>query len=172
MDPKPIFRRGANLSRNYFVSFGGERLHGIARLIKPIGKDKAPARLSFGMDGRGDERGAGAFGQKRRERRGGCKPPEKRRPQTVIAGMLIAQNADQPAAAQQLDGAMESFAAIEQFHSGATAHAPDVRVDVAIAELLINGAVADVTDVVGKKLREQFPIAQMTKNKNDRRSLA
>ena len=86
--------------------------------------------------------------------------------------MLVAQNADRPAAAQQFDGAMESFAAVKQFHSGASSHTADVRIDVAVTELLINRAVSNITDVVGEKLREQFPVAQMTENEHHRSAIA
>jgi hypothetical protein len=89
----------------------------------------------------------------------------------VIAGMLIAQNANQAAAAQQFDCAMKSFITVEEFHADPPSAPANVRVDVTIAELLINGAVADVIEVVGKKLREQFPTTEMTKDENDRRSL-
>src|SRR6266851_8971861 len=82
--------------------------------------------------------------------------------------MLIAQDANRPAAAQQFDRAMKSFAAIEQLHAGPAANFPHVRVNEAISELLINGAVADVTDQPRQDLREQFPIAQMTEHKDDR----
>ena len=135
-----------------------------------VGKNKTPARLSVCIDVCADKRRAGALCQKCREWRSRSEPSEEWRPQTVVAGMLIAENTDGASAAEQLDGAMKSFAAIEQFNSGAAADAAHVAVDVAIAELLINGAGPNITDKVRKQLREQFPVAEMAEHEDDRRS--
>ena len=62
--------------------------------------------------------------------------------------MLVAENADNASAAEQFDGAMKSFAAIEKFDSGAGARATNMCVDVAVAELLVNGAGANVIEIV------------------------
>ena len=114
----------------------------------------APARHAVGVKADGDERRARAFRQKRRQRSCRCKFSEERRPQTLIARVLVAQNADHAAATQQLDRFLKTFFAIEHFDAGAAAQFSHMFIDQAIAEFLIDRAIAGVVDERRKNLRE------------------
>ncbi len=86
--------------------------------------------------------------------------------------MLIAQDPDRAAAAEQLDRFMETFVAIEKFDAGAPTQRANVFVDVTIFQRLINGAVAHVTDGGGEHLRLQFPVSDVAQDKNYRPAAA
>src|ERR1043165_624939 len=113
MHPKPIFRCLPNLMLNRLVSLQGDGVHRVAGRIEARGENHPPARRPFGVDRRGDQRGSGSFCQQTREGRSRGKSAEERRPKTMVAGVLIAQNSNESAGTQQFNWLVKAFAPIE-----------------------------------------------------------
>ena len=101
---------------------------------------------------RGDECGAGPFAKQTRQRRSRGQPPEERSPEAVVAGVLVAENPDHAAAAQEPDRFGKSFAPIEKFDPKTGALSPDESIEITIAEFLINRAEAGVAKMMGGKI--------------------
>ncbi len=93
VNPKPIFGRLRICSAMTSIGFGGEGGNGIFRPSSAGVKTIRQRPRPFGEDGGADDGGLGPFGEERGERRGGSEPTEERRPQSVIARMLIRQDA-------------------------------------------------------------------------------
>ena len=84
----------------------------------------------------------------------------------MIASMLIRQNADAAAGAEQIDDWLESGLAIEQFQARLAARPPNMLVNVRIAKFLINARVSYKPDKVRHQLRKQFPCSQMAQHEH------
>ena len=82
--------------------------------------------------------------------------------------MLVRQNADNPATAQQLNRFAETFAALKDFHAKSTAGFTNVSIDVRIANALINGR----GPLPAREMREQsgakLPGADVTQEHDER----
>src|SRR5207245_362417 len=81
--------------------------------------------------------------------------------------MLITQNSNRAATAQQLDCFMKTFVAIEKFNASTSTQYAHVFVDVTILQRLIDRAVPHVTDRHGKTQGLQLPIPDVAQNKDD-----
>ena len=90
----------------------------------------------------------------------------------MIPGVLIAQNADHPAAAEQTNRLGEASTTIEQFHAETRALAPNEFVDAAIAQFLEDGSEPDEAEMMRQNLREQFPIPEMAQRQHHRSARA
>src|SRR5437667_10639573 len=82
----------------------------------------------------------------------------------MVASMLIRQNADAAAGAEQIDDWLESGLAIEQFQARLAARPPHMLVNVRIAKFLINARVSYKPAKVGPQLRKQFQCSQMAQH--------
>ena len=60
----------------------------------------------------------------------------------MVARVLIAQNPDHPAAAEEPDCLLEAFAPVEELDAKASSLLPNELIEVAVAQFLINGAQA------------------------------
>jgi hypothetical protein len=85
--------------------------------------------------------------------------------------MLIAQNAEPAAAAQELSRLSESFAALKQLHACAATLPAHVFVDALVAETLVYGAHLGVSEERREQVRDRFPIREMTEH-NDCRPIS
>ena len=86
----------------------------------------------------------------------------------MITGVLIAQDADHAAAAEEPDRCLKTFAPVEELDAKASALLPDEAIEMAVAEFLINGAQTDMIEIVRHNLGEQFPVAEMTERDHHR----
>jgi hypothetical protein len=86
--------------------------------------------------------------------------------------MLVGQNTDAAAGAQQIDHRLKSLLAIEQFQASLAACPTHMRVNEAIAKFLIDTRIPHVADEFGHQLREQFPNSEMTQNEHYRNATA
>jgi hypothetical protein len=86
----------------------------------------------------------------------------------VIAGVLVGQNANATAGPQQIDHGLKSLLAIEQFQASLATCPAHMRVNEAIAKLLIDTRIPYVADKLRHQLREQFPYSKMTQNEHHR----
>src|SRR5207249_10635095 len=143
-----------------------------AGLIEPLSEHHAPARASGGVNSSGNQRGPRTLGEESRQRRSGRQPPEKRRPNPVIASMLIRQNADASAGAQQLDHRLKSVVAIEQFQSRLTAGPPHMLVNETVAQPLVYTRISNKPNEFRHQLREHFPRSEVTQNEHHRNACA
>ena len=64
----------------------------------------------------------------------------------MVARVLIAQDPDHPAAAEEPDRLLEAFAPVEELDPKAGALLPNESIEVAVAQLLINGAQPGVAE--------------------------
>ena len=87
---------------------------------------------------------------------------QRRRPQPVIAGVLVGQNTNATAGTQQIDHGLKSLLAIEQFQASLATCPAHMRVNEAIAKFLIDTRIPHVADKLRHQLREQFPYSEMT----------
>jgi hypothetical protein len=67
---------------------------------------------------------------------------------------------------------LKAFFPVEHFDTGSCAQTAHMLVNSAIAEPLVNGAVAHVADKLREKLRAKFPITKMAQEENDGPALA
>ena len=167
MNPKPVRRCGANLRCDDVRRFFGQGLDGLRWLVDWRAENHAPTRRAFGIDGGGDDRRASALGEQRGQRRGRREPAEKWRPESVIAGVLVAQNSDRTAAAQQFTRAIEPVLTIEHLYFGARATLANIGVDPAVAQLLVNRRVPHVSEVFRQEQRKQFPVPHVAEREDD-----
>lgn len=72
----------------------------------------------------------------------------------MVASMLIRQNADAAAGAEQINDWLESGLAIEQFQARLAARPPNMLVNVRIAKFLINARVSYKPDKIRHQLRK------------------
>ena len=79
----------------------------------------------------------------------------------MVARVLVAQNTHATAGAEQFDHGLKAVFAIKEFKAGATTGAPHMRVDEAIAKLLVHAGVSHVTDELGHQLGKQLPNSEM-----------
>jgi hypothetical protein len=86
----------------------------------------------------------------------------------LIAGVLIAQNSDRAAIAQQLERFLKTFSAVEHFDPGPSTQFSHMFVNEAVAKSLIDCAVSDVADKSWQDLRAEFPVAEMTQDQHNR----
>ena len=82
----------------------------------------------------------------------------------MIASVLIAQDADQPTAAKELNRLLKTFAAIEQHGAGAATYFSYMRINETVAEFLVNRADANGSAESRNSLSEQFPTPEMTQH--------
>src|SRR5437868_1548092 len=144
MHPEPIFGRLADLFFDNIVCFRSERFHGVAGGVESIGKNHSPACALVRVNSGGDDCGTSAFGKQGGKRRSRSEAPEERRPKAVVASMLIAQNADPAARAQQFAHWLESVFAIKKLQSSATARSAHIGVDEAYATLLLSAHISTI----------------------------
>ena len=126
----------AIISFIFAVSDGTLSLGGSKAGLKIIRHFPGPSVIKGG----GDQGRAGAFAEQRRERRSRGQPPEERRPKAMVARVLVAQNPDHPAAAEEPDCLLEAFAPVEELDPKAGPLLPNEPIEVAVAQFLINGA--------------------------------
>src|SRR5262249_48743856 len=85
----------------------------------------------------------------------------------MIASVLVGQNPHAAPGAKQVDHGLEAVFAIKEFQSCLTAGAPNVRVDKAVAESLIDAGIPYVADELRHKLGKQFPDSEMAQHQHD-----
>src|SRR5436190_14984283 len=169
MHPEPIFGRLADLFFDNFVCFRSERFHGVAGGIESIGKNHSPACALMRVNSGSDDCGTSAFGKQGGKRRSRSEASEERRPKAVVASMLVAQNADPAARAQQFDHWLESVFAIKKLQTGTATCAAHMGVDEAIAKLLIYARISNITHKLWHQLRKQFQSTKRLKKKTHRK---
>ena len=86
--------------------------------------------------------------------------------------MLVGQNTNTAAGAQQIDYRLKSLLAIEQFQASLATCPTHMRVNEPIAKFLINTRIPHVADEFRHQLREQFPDSKMTQNEYHRNASA
>src|SRR5213078_4823391 len=123
---------------------------------------------AVGVERSGEQGRAGPLAEQAGQRRGRCKPPKERRPKAVIASMLVAQDSDHAAAAQEPNRFLKTFAPIEELHAKTGALLPNESIEMPVAEFLINRAQAGAAEIVRHDLRKQFPVAEVTERDHDR----
>src|SRR5260370_3820980 len=153
MNPKPIFGGDANLLLDDLIYSRGELGNGSARLVNPLGKHHAPARWTDCVSPSSNNRRSGALREQSRQRRSGRQSSEERRPQSVVASVLVGQNAHATAGAQQFDHRLKSDLTIEQFQSSLAARPTHMLVNETIATFLINARISHEPN----KVRHPFP---------------
>ena len=158
----------ADLFFDNIVCFRSERFHGVAGGIESIGKNHSPACALLRVNSGGDDCGTSASGKQGGKRRSRSEASEERRPKAVVASMLVAQNADPAARAQQFDHWLESVFAIKKLQTGTATCAAHMGVDEAIAKLLIYARISNITHKLWHQLRKQFPSGEMTQNEDHR----
>src|SRR5437762_5106354 len=146
MHPKPIFGRLADLFFDNIVCFRSERFHGVTWGIESIGKNHSPACALLRVNSSGDDCSTSASGKQGSQRRSRSEASEERRPKAVVASMLIAQNADPAARAQQFDHWLESIFAIKKLQAGAATRSAHMGVDESIAKLVIYARISNIAD--------------------------
>ena len=146
VQPETILRRNLRLSFDQFICFGGDRFNGIAGFVDARSERHSPTPRGFGVNRSSEHRRAGAFCQERRQRRSRGELSKKRDPQTLVTRMLIAQDSNRTTATQNFDRFLKTFVAIKHFNAGEPPQRPDVFVDVAVFQWLINGAIAHIPD--------------------------
>ena len=139
MDPEPIFRRAPDLPLDDFVDASGERFN------------RGPVTRDWWLDNRTPARKSGSIHSHRPNLR--IRPSseqsgqwccrsnaaEKRRPDASVASVLVAQNSDAAAVAQQLDSLPKALAAFKNFKAKTTAGSTHVPINKRILQPLING---------------------------------
>src|SRR5215472_9728497 len=138
--PEPILRCAPDLLFNNLIDFGCEGSDRSICSIKALDEHHAPPGKTVRVNSGCNERSAGAFGKKRSQRRSGSQPSKKRRPDSVVTGMLIAQNADAAAGTKQVDHGPKAIFTIKELQAGSTTGAPHMRVNEAIAKFLIHAS--------------------------------
>src|SRR4029077_5792735 len=155
MYPKPIFRCDANLFLDNLIDHRsqGRNRSVLLRRIKAFGEYHAPTRWTCCVNASSDERRSGAFGKQSRQRRSGGQFSEKRRPNPVITSVLVGQNTDAAAGAQQFDHRIKSGLTIEQLRPSLAARPTYMLVNETVAKLLINARISHEADKLRHQLR-------------------
>src|SRR5438046_9536717 len=86
--------------------------------------------------------------------------------------MLVHQNADAAATAQQLDRFSETFAALKDFQTKLAARLPNVPIDVWITDALVNGRSAMTVREMREQSSAKLPGTIMDQEKHERMLLA
>ena len=120
-------------------------------------KHHAPFRGPRGKKGCGDESGAGPFAKQCGQRRSRGQSPKERSPEAVIAGVLVTQDPDHAAAAQEPDGFGKAFAPIEKFDPKTGALLPNQSIEIGVAEFLVNRAQTGVTKMTRAGIARSAP---------------
>ena len=167
MHPKPIFWCDTNLLLDHLVYCPRSVRNGSTWLVEPLGEHHSPARWTGCVNSSSDERRVGPLCKQTRQRRSGRESSEKRRPNSMVASVLVGQNADAATRAQQVDHRLKSDLAVEQFQASLAARPAHMLVNETVAELLINARVSHEANKPGHQLREQFPCPEMTQNEDD-----
>ena len=81
--------------------------------------------------------------------------------------MLIAQNANRAPGAQEVHDRLKSFLAIKELQTVPAPNSPEMRINVTIAELLIDARVPNVSNEFRWYVREEFPSSKMTQNEHN-----
>src|SRR5438046_6410385 len=82
--------------------------------------------------------------------------------------MLVHQNADAAATAQQLDRFSETFAALKDFQTKLAARLPNVPIDVWITDALVNGRSALPVREMREQSRAKLPGTNMAQEQHER----
>jgi hypothetical protein len=91
------------------------------------------------VNGESDQFGVRAPRQQRRQWCGGSESAEEGRPEAAVTGVLIHENTDAAAAAQQLNRFAETFAPLKNLEAKSAARFANVSIDMRIADPLVNG---------------------------------
>ena len=162
MDPEPIGGMGADLVFELGIEAEGEGIGGIGGEDGGGGEDdEAPAGDAGSEDGGGGESGARAEGESGGESGSGSEAIEEGGPEAGVAGVLIHEDAEGAAIANELAAFDEAGFAFEEFEAEASAIAADFGIDEGITEGLEDRA-DGAMEIERGRLGEHFPAAEVT----------
>ena len=84
----------------------------------------------------------------------------------MVAGMLITQDSDYPAAAEESYCFLKAFASVKKLNAKTGALLPDKSIQIGVSELLIDRTHSGVCEILWQYLRKQFPVTEMTERQH------
>lgn len=170
VNPKPIGGRGADLFFEGLVDVERELVGILGGPRHFLADDDAPFRETLSENRHRQDGGIGPNRQRGRERRGRAKPPEKRSPNSAVAGVLIDQHAEDARLAEQSQRALEALLPVEGEDSETAAVAVHKVIHEFVVERLVDGSETRLGHGVDE-LRVEFPIANVVDGKKHRTAL-
>src|SRR5207302_8250198 len=136
MDPEPVFRRAPDVLLDDFVDTSRERLDRV-RLAVDRGVDhRAPTCKSVSVHRHRPNLRICPSSEQSGQWRCRRNAAEKRRPDASVASVLVAENSDRAAAAQQLDGFAKTLSAFKDLEAKTAAGSTHVPVNKRVLQPL------------------------------------